>query len=323
MAASSLDGSSLVSWGPRESERHDVEPFVTSHRLLETGMFSDEVLADLIDSYPRDRLQVFTMGTDPLNNTDWGPVDTTGVSGREMLRAAAVGRFWIKLMRLDIVDRKMFELMTHAYEGIWSKFPDVLRGRIRPLILISSPGALVYYHADAYPTMLWHVRGNKRVWIYPAGNPKLVAPEVMEQIYAGEIDEEIPYQPEFDQQAHVFDLVPGDLLTWPLNAPHRIVNLDSVNVSVSVQYGTQRGDRRSVVYNANRYFRRKFSLPMRSTAEDGVAAAIKCGAYRLARKLHIAMSAVPKRCYMARYRVDGSAANGMTLLPDGPVRTPF
>jgi hypothetical protein len=323
MAAAAPQSEPLVTWGQRESGSHDVEPFVTRHRFQETGLFTDEALAALIDRYPRDRLQVFTMGTDPTNNSDWAPVDTTGVSGAEMLRAAAVGRFWIKLMRLDLVDRELSELVNRAHEGIWSNAPGMLPGRLRPLLLISSPGALVYYHADAYPTMLWHVRGSKRVWIYPACKPDLVDPRLMEQIYAGEIDEEIPYQPSFDQQAHVFDLLPGQLLTWPLNAPHRIVNHNSVNVSVSVQYATRRGDQRSLVYHANHYFRKKLGLPMRSTVEGGLGAALKCTAFRVVRKLHIAMSAVPKRRYMARYRIDGSATSGMTLLPDGPVKTPF
>src|SRR5262245_27221305 len=184
MATPARPMSPLVVWGSRESSLHDVEPFVTPHRLRETEYFTDEALAALIDRYPRERLQVFTMGSDPLNNKDWAPVDTMGVSGADMLRAAQAGRLWIKLMRLDVVDKDYFGLMTAAYAGIWSYFGDIERGRLRPLILISSPGALVYYHADAHPTMLWHVRGSKRVWIYPAADSRFVEQELMEQIYA-------------------------------------------------------------------------------------------------------------------------------------------
>jgi hypothetical protein len=323
MATPARQVSPLVVWGPRESARHDVEPFVTPHRLGETAFFTDEALAALIDRYPRERLQVFTMGSDPLNNKDWAPVDTSGVSGAAMLRAAKTGRLWIKLMRLDVVDKEYFGLMTEAYEGVWSNCNDIARGQIRPLILISSPGALVYYHADAYPTMLWHVRGSKRVWIYPAADSRFVDQELMEQIYAGEIDEEVPYSPEFDRHAHVFDLQPGQLLTWPLNAPHRIVNHDSVNVSVSVQYATERGNSRSTLYLANRFFRNQLRLPMRSTSESGLGAVAKRASFRVARKLKLAGSGGKKRLYMAHYRVDGNAAAGMSLVPNGPVKTPF
>jgi hypothetical protein len=313
----------LVNWGPRECERHDVVPFATSHRLQETALFTDAALAALIDRYPRERLQVFTMGDDPLNNSQWAPVDTSGVSGAEMLRAAKTGRLWVKLMRLDLVDRDYLEVMCRAYEPIWSVFSGIQRSDLRPLILISSPGALVYYHADAYPTMLWHVRGSKRFWVYPAADDRFVPPELMEKIYAGEIDEELPYRAEFDRHATVFDLEPGQLLTWPLNAPHRIVNHDSVNVSVSVQYSTVRGERRALVYQANQFLRRWLRLPVASTRDEGLTSALKRGSFRVARKLRLAAAQRPKRNYMAHYRVDGNAPGGMTLVPGGPVKTPF
>jgi hypothetical protein len=262
------------------------------------------------------------MGTDPLDNTQWAPVDTAGVSGVDMLRAVASGRLWIKLMRLDLVDGAYRQIMEQAFEQIWTSFSGINRNYLRPLILISSPGALVYYHADAYPTMLWHVRGSKRMWVYPA-DTRFVQRELMEKIYAGEIDEEVPYDPEFDKHSNAFDLQPGDLISWPLNAPHRILNHDSVNVSVSVQYATDRGERRALVYQANRFLRSQFGVRARSTRDEGFAAAIKRMFYRTARKLHVGARANRKREYLAHYRVDGNAPTGMRLVPNGPVRTPF
>jgi hypothetical protein len=316
-------GTSLVSWGSRECDLHDREPFTTRHCLHETSLFSDEALAALIDRYPRERLQVFTMGTNPLDNTQWAPVDTTGVSGADMLRAAAAGRLWVKLMRIDVVDKEYAKLMERAYEQIWSQYPGIKRSYLRPLLLISSPKALVYYHADAYPTMLWHIRGSKRMWVYPAADPRFIEPELMEKIYAGEIDEEVPFDADYDKHAVYFDLMPGDLITWPLNAPHRIVNHDSVNVSVSVQYATDRGEKRALLHQANRFLRSKLGLPIRSTRDEGLIALSKTAAFRIARKLNIGGTTSRKREYLAHYRVDGRAPGGMSLVPGGPVRTPF
>jgi hypothetical protein len=323
MATPAGSGLSLVSWGPRESERHDREPFTTPHHLHETPLFTDEALAALMDRYPRERLQVFTMGSDPLDNSQWAPVDTAGVSGADMLRAAGAGRLWIKLMRIDLVDKDYAQLMGRAYEEIWQKCPSIKRSYLRPLILISSPGALVYYHADAYPTMLWHVRGSKRMWVYPAADSRFIEPELMEKIYAGEIDEEVPFNAEYDKHAVYFDLMPGDLITWPLNAPHRIVNHNSVNVSVSVQYATDRGERRALLYQANQFLRSRLGLPVHSTRDDGLRALCKIASFRIARKLNIASAVGRKREYMAQYRVDGRAPGGMSLVPGGPVKTPF
>ena len=48
-------------------------------------------------------------------------------------------------------------------------------------ILISSPNAQVYYHADLPGQSLWQIRGTKRVYIYPPVAPFLT-PEQIERI---------------------------------------------------------------------------------------------------------------------------------------------
>jgi hypothetical protein len=59
---------------------------------------------------------------------------------------------------------------------------DVLPGTPHCSLLISSPGAMVDYHANPGPNILWHVRGNKRVWIYPAGNQRFLDRTLVEDI---------------------------------------------------------------------------------------------------------------------------------------------
>ncbi|MBL6432514.1 MAG: hypothetical protein HPM95_21345 [Alphaproteobacteria bacterium] len=81
-------------------------------------------------------------------------------------------------------------------------------------ILISSPNARVYYHADVRPGLL-HIRGEKRIWLYPARTPS--SPEELERIITTAAGEEIAYDPSFDEAATVIDLTPGDGLFWPLN----------------------------------------------------------------------------------------------------------
>ncbi len=90
-------------------------------------------------------------------------------------------------------------------------------------ILVSSPGAQVYYHADIPGQALWQIAGRKRVYIYPNTSPFL-EPESIENIVMGTQEEEIPYQTWFDAHAEIHDLKPGDMLHWPLNGPHRVVN---------------------------------------------------------------------------------------------------
>jgi hypothetical protein len=60
----------------------------------------------------------------------------------------------------------------------------------------------------------------------------------MEKISMRETTEELPYRREMDDAAEVFDLQPGMALAWPVQAPHRVDNLDSFNVSFSADYQT-------------------------------------------------------------------------------------
>ena len=53
----------------------------------------------------------------------------------------------------------------------------------------------------------------------------------------------------------MYDLQPGEMVTWPQHTPHRVVNTDGVNVSLSTEHMTSRAARRNNVFLANRHFR--------------------------------------------------------------------
>jgi Cupin-like domain len=151
-----------------------------------------------------------------------------------------------------------------------------MAGSERSTLLVSSPQAIVYYHVDAGPNLLWHIRGRKRLWVYPANNRVFVPRELMEDISASVRTENLPYTPEFDQAALVYDLEPGQVVAWPQNSPHRIQNLDTVNVSLNTEFATKQTDRRVLVNIANRFFSRRCHLRAESTTETGAWPRMKC-----------------------------------------------
>ena len=124
-------------------------------------------------------------------------------------------------------------LLEDIFEELSVLVPGFDTFRLNLGILISSPGAQVYYHADVPGQSLWHIRGEKRVYLYPNRDPFLPEDQI-ERIVLSMTEAEIDYQPWFDDHALVFDLKPGEMLHWPLNAPHRVENLDSVNISVII-----------------------------------------------------------------------------------------
>ena len=312
-----------IDWTPEASGAYPDKCVYVKHTIHDLPMFTDEKLIALLDIYPRDKLQIFTMGSDPCDRSEWQPVDNRGVSGADIWAAVAKGRLWVKLMRLDLVEKSYGALVEDLYKQMASQCEKIDRLWTRPLVLISSPGAQVYYHADPQPTMLWQLKGQKRVWIYPVQEQYLSA-ELMEQIYAGEIDEEAPYESEFDQGAEVFDMRPGDLLCWPLNAPHRVVNQDSVNVSLSIPFGTQQGEQRSQLFLANLWLRRNLGIWNPSIVETGFNAGLKRILFRLARKLKLAQQKnTIRQPYLAKLRIDPSAPHGVAEIAEGPIQTLF
>ena len=104
-------------------------------------------------------------------------------------------------------------------------------------LLISSPNAKVHYHADVPGQSLWQLRGEKRVFVYPDRAPFLRDGDI-ENVVRGVTEEEIHYEPWYDAHAQGIDLMPGEMMHWPLNAPHRVDNLDCMNVSITTEHWT-------------------------------------------------------------------------------------
>jgi Cupin-like domain len=318
-AGRSLPGP-LTSWTVSQAASLTSNVVRTSHRLGELDLFTDDELAGVLDRHPRKKLQAFTMGTD-LVRDEWIPVEVGSATGLDMLAAVRTGRLWLNVLDVDRAHDSFSQLQARLFDELAATGFDVLPGTPHSALLISSPDAMVSYHADAGPNVLWHIRGDKRIWIYPAGNERFVEPALLEDIFVGVRTENLPYDPEFDAAALTFDLHAGDLISWPQNSPHRVQNLGSVNVSLSSEFDTANSRRRHLVYAANRFYSRKVHLPMRSTRETGAAAATKRFTYRAFRKMGFDRTR-PSYVQMTQLRIDPGSPGGVTALAE-PVRAAF
>jgi hypothetical protein len=163
--------------------------------------------------------------------------------------------------------------------------------------------------------MLWHIRGRKRVWVYPHFDHRFVSQKVMELVCSGDLSEDVPYDPEFDKYALVFDVEPGQLLTWPQHAPHRVTNLEGLNVSLSTEHKNARATRRINVHLANQILRNQCGFPSTSTDVDGVAAHVKQCLARAAR-MYAKFTDTEKEqfVYPHSFVVDPNEPNGIRVI---------
>lgn len=297
-----------------ESERAHFgrQPLLASHNLHQHELFSDEALIELLDNFPREHLYALTMGNDDTRTDGNRLALHDGVSGADLLRAVKNGRLWLNVTRVDRADARYRELITQLYSQLTQQTPGFVPVTSQGTLLISSPHVLVYYHADGPASALWHIRGRKRIWVYPALDERYMQRELLEDIFAGVRHEYLPYESAYDQAAVVYDLEPGQWATWPQNAPHRVTNLDSVNVSLSTEHFTRQSRWRARVYTANRFFRTRLGVQNLSVRENGPAALMKTVIHRLASKAGLDPLQIKR--HIPSMRIDPDAPGGVVAL---------
>jgi hypothetical protein len=220
--------------------------------------FDDAGLIKLINAYPYEGVEIFTMGHDPIKSEEWYFGDRGRHDGAALLEAVRHGRLWINLRKAQNIDPYLNELMQSLFgqikeeTGVNTLKPDMG-------VLISSPGAQVFYHLDMPLVMLFQLRGQKRVYLYPPKVP-FVDQVTLEGLALRENDEQMPFNPSWDRAAFSHSLKPGEMVTWVQNAPHRIVNEAGVNVSLSIEFMTPKALLHANRVYANGYMRRRFGI---------------------------------------------------------------
>jgi hypothetical protein len=224
----------------RDWEEHNARLFgrhtlLLNHRLHESGLFTDEALARLIERCPASNYNFHAMGSPDDPRMTWRRGEIGDCEGTQVIAGIRAGRLWLNLRRVHEIDPRYADLLQRIFAEFEARVPGLSTYKHNLGILISSPRAQVYYHADVPGQALWQIRGTKRIWIYPNTDPFLPE-QAIEDIVFGATEEELPYEPWFDSYAQVFDLEPGQMLHWGLNGPHRVVNHDCLNVSITTEH---------------------------------------------------------------------------------------
>ncbi len=246
------------------------------HNLAQHPLFTDEALATLIEGNPQAIREVSTMDPDNENHKSWKSARFEDMSGMEILQAVREGLLWINIAEAGSFDQRYQDIIDTMLAELAGHVPGLETFQHRIGILISSPNARVFYHCDIPGQGLMHVRGEKKLWVYPDGDPFLPQ-EALERVVTGLTYEEITHDPSFEDHATVIDLKPGMGALWPLNWPHRVVNGDSLNVSCTVEYWTDEIRRHYLVNLANGVSRHFLGLHPRSRAISGPGFWMKAG----------------------------------------------
>ena len=259
------------------------QPILLQHRLHQSPLFSRETLASLIETYPREHYNIFSMGAKTNDTWYWRQGDFKGLSGEEVISAISNGRLWLNLRKANVVDRRYGDMLDGMFEELAGRIPGFSSLRHECGILISSPGAQVYYHVDLGGQMLFQIMGRKRLLFYPAAEP-FITGESLERTAISTLAVDVPYADWYDEYAKVYEFEPGQMVHWPLFAPHRVENHDSLNVSLTVEFSTSSMRRAQIINLANGALRARFGWTPRSRAVTGPSFWAKAGMWAALRK---------------------------------------
>ena len=310
----STDQPQLLDWTPAQFNALGNSTIVGKHRMAESGLFEDDALAELIDNHPPDQITIAAMGDDAGKFT-WMEGDRNGLSGREILEVLKTGKIWVNLLRVASFQPEISRLLNQAYDELESGSRGFkAKGRSANL-LISSPKAMVFYHVDLPCNVLWHLRGEKHVWVYPL-DERFVSQRILENLSVGQRSEDVPYDRSFDDYALKFTLQPGQVATWAQNTPHRVTNLDSLNVSLSSDHRNALSKRRVRVHQANYYLRNLLNPKTQlSSNANGPVAYIKEGgvlAFRAANRMFRGKD-IKTFAYRRRFYLDPTVEGGVRV----------
>jgi hypothetical protein len=286
----------LADWTDDKRSLFRREVVTFQHRLLETGLFTDEALARLIDSHPRDSLDICTMSRKPMSNETWAGGEAKGMSGADLIEATHRGRLWLNIRRA-MNENPLYRPVLDQLLAEFSKATGARILRAHGSVLVSAPSCQVFYHCDQAETMLWHLRGQKTMYLYPPVEPYLADADYEAVVMRQNLGD-IPYHAGLDAGADPVRLTPGSGVTWPLHAPHRVVNAETFNVSVSVEFTTPTSMMTNGTFYTQGVMRRSLGLSPKTRATPKVLQPVYWAASKLLKKVapirHDALAAHPR-----------------------------
>lgn len=303
---SSPDTSMIVNWTDENTAKFQKEIMSFQHRLAETGLFTDEALANLLERHPAEMLDVCTMGDadHPVYPNRFRTGDFRDVPGQVLIDAAKAGRVWINARQAMNVHADYKRELDKMYGELAEKTGNKTF-KPRGGILISSPVAKVPYHVDKTETILWHVRGKKRIYLYPMTD-EFISDKGYEESLTNATDDDLPYNVAFEDAATAVDIPENTALTWRLNQPHRVDN-QTFCVSVTTEYSTSESMMKNAAMYTNAALRHRLGLNPSYTKDGALTRKTKSFFGRVIKKAGLVPNtATPD---LVTFRIDPNAAD--------------
>ncbi|WP_235968811.1 hypothetical protein [Brevundimonas huaxiensis] len=163
-----------------------------AHTLIEQGFAEDAALAAVLDRYPAELFDINLYDYDDEGQVFLRTGARGRLSGEKLLEAIKQGRLWVNLRGVETGWPELWAAAMKDFAAIQATYPGMRAVRNAGQLILSSPKARVPYHFDAAGVVLFHLRGRKRLFVYP-GDEGHLPERNMEQVVARQTTEELPY----------------------------------------------------------------------------------------------------------------------------------
>lgn len=255
-------------------EEFNRRPFEFAHGLADHPLFQVprllELAADTRAHRPGD---LYYDHGDVGIGQRWDEVGSRALSVEEAIGQIEHAGAWIIFRRAERAPayRDVFEQCMSGIEKFIG--PGVKKNmKVRDaIIFVSSPRRITSYHIDRECNFLLQIRGEKKISVFDQTDREVLPEKELERFWTVDNNAAV-YKPHLQDRAKVFQLLPGNGVHIPVNAPHWLQNGDGISVSLSVNFQF-RDSVQGNIYRAN-FGLRKLGIeptpPGRSALRDGV-----------------------------------------------------
>jgi hypothetical protein len=208
-------------------------PAIVQHQLVSHPLFSLSALADAARDLPKDHVE--RRVANAVNGGEFAIDAVNDSDASETIQAIGSSGNWVMLRFIEQLPR-----YRDLLQNLLTEFAPVMDTRTGPsrsfngFIFVSAPGTLTPFHFDAEYNILFQIAGDKDFATYPPELPFLPLDRREAHHIMG--DNMLPWQDEFEAQATVHHLTPGDALYVPYASPHWVRAGAEPSISLSLTW---------------------------------------------------------------------------------------
>ena len=105
----------FTSWPAQASVLFKIQTLRVEHRLHMMPLFSEDGLAELISSYPREYYSLIHMGAKGAEKKFWREGEIGSLDGRQVIEAIRNGRMWLNLRDVTEVDDRYRAVLDEVF----------------------------------------------------------------------------------------------------------------------------------------------------------------------------------------------------------------